>query len=238
MQQQHWTWLVGTAVALAVGCPIAAAAPGPSRPFAPRVRDLETPPPVRAPAPPAIHPNPRLKLSYRSFTVANVDGTTVPLDGAQLDLYPLSRRWVRAGLEVEGGGGRADLLGTDNVALGYGMLGAVAGFQYPARITPFIEGRAAGGFLHGRLDGTITVPGLAAPQSMQMDATTGIFGRGVDAGAELYTFGRAYLSASIGWVRTTWVGPDYQAMMENPRGGLVTKALTGDSLTFKLGLGI
>lgn len=57
------------------------------------------------------HANPRLKLSYRRFAIENLDGTPIWLDGGQVDAYLLSRRWVRIGAELEGGGGHADLMG-------------------------------------------------------------------------------------------------------------------------------
>jgi hypothetical protein len=194
---------------------------------------------ARAPSSPgATHATPRLKLSYRSFAISNIDGPPVALDGVQLDVYPLSRKWIRGGFEVESGVGRAGLVASENIRLNYGLLGLVAGLQYPARITPFIEGRAAAGFLHGRLEGSFTVPWAPSVEVTEMSATTGIYGHGVDAGAEIYTFGRAYVSASLGWVRTTWLGPDYPAMLRNPSAGMAIGYLTGDSMTFKLGLGI
>ncbi|MEO5768222.1 MAG: hypothetical protein ABIS92_07705 [Polyangia bacterium] len=45
----------------------------------------------------SIHPNPRVKLSYRTFSISNVDATNVLLSGYQLDVFPLSRRFFRLG---------------------------------------------------------------------------------------------------------------------------------------------
>jgi len=182
------------------------------------------------------HPNPRLKLSYRRFGITNLDGTPLWLDGAQLDVYPLSRRWVRAGFELEGGGGHASLEG-NAASLGYGLAGANVAVQYPWRVTPFVEGRFAGGVLSGNFDGTVTVPGTNVSMS-NASAVTWMYGGGLDVGAEFYTVKRLYLSAAVGWVRTTWHGLDVPAMQNDPAGGLRYKDLTGDSFTFKLGFGI
>src|SRR5439155_11100630 len=102
------------------------------------------------------HANPRLKLSYRSFGIGNLDGSYVPLKGAQLDLYPVSRRYFRLGIELEGGAGDASLDG-HAASLTYGMAGLGMGIQYPARITPFVEGRFAAGVLSGQMDGAVTI---------------------------------------------------------------------------------
>jgi hypothetical protein len=182
------------------------------------------------------HPNPRLKLSYRRFAVSNLDATDVPLQGLQLDVYPLSRRWVRSGFEIEIGKGHAAFNG-GAADIRYGMLGMSGGFQYPARVTPFIEARLVGGIMAGKQSGIVTVPGTSVSIS-GTSATTWIVGRGVDFGAELFTLGRAYFSASIGWLRTTWGGVDYAAMMRDPTGALRLKNFSNDSFTLKVGIGI
>ena len=191
---------------------------------------------VLANPPEPEHANPRLKLSYRRFAISNLDLTEVPLQGLQLDGYPLSMRWVRGGIEIEAGMGRAALNG-GAVNVRYGMLGATAGFQYPARITPFAEGRLVGGVLGGTQDGVITIPGTAVAVR-GTSAATWITGRGLDFGAEFFASERAYVSASIGWLRTTWGGVDYPAMVRDPSAGVRYKDLSKDSFTFKLGLGI
>jgi len=198
-----------------------------SDPAAPPVSNLEA-------APPAPHANPRLKGSYRLFSISNLDGTPLWLNGAQLDVYLLSRRWVRLGLELEGGAGHATLSG-NGLGLSYGLAGLTAALQYPARVTPFLEGRFAAGVLSGQLDGTITVGSASLTQA---SATTYLYGGGLETGLEVYVWKRAYLSAGVGWVRTTWHGVDYQAMLQNPTGGLRYKDLSGDSVTLKLGFGI
>jgi hypothetical protein len=180
------------------------------------------------------HPNPRLKLSYRRFSIANLDGTPLWLDGAELDVYPLSRRWVRAGFELEGGGAHASLDG-NGASLGYGLLGASVGVQYPWRVTPFVEGRFAGGVLGGSLDQPITVGGVSVSGS---SVATWMYGGGLDVGVEIYTVRRFYVSTAVGWIRTTWHGADLAAMQADPAGGVQTRDLTSDSFTFKIGCGI
>jgi hypothetical protein len=197
--------------------------------------------PAAAPAPslttslpPTEHANPRLKASYRLFSVGGLEGAPLWLDGAQLDAYALSRRWVRIGGELEGGGGRATLAST-SATLRYGLVGVTAGVQYPARVTPFLEGRFVGGLLFGQLDGTLTV-GMTSYSGSSV--TTWIYGGGLETGIEVYVYRRAYLSGALGWMRSTWHGVDVAAMMQNPAGGMVYKDIVGDSVTLKLGFGI
>ena len=185
-------------------------------------------------SPPARHPNPRVKLSYRRFAIAGLDGGPIWLDGAQLDDYFISRRWVRVGGELEGGAGHVNVLGMD-ATLGYGLAGLSAGFQYPARVTPFVEGRGLAGVLAGELQGTLSVAGATVQSA---SAVTWIYGGGVEGGIETYVVGRWYFSGAVGWVRTTWHGVDAPAMMQQPSAGVRWKDLTADSLTFKLGVGL
>jgi hypothetical protein len=185
-------------------------------------------------APPPAHANPRLKLSYRLFSLAGLDGAPMWLHGAQIDAYALSRRWMRIGVELEGGGGSATLAGT-GASLSYGVAGVTAGVQYPARVTPFIDGRFVGGVLSGQLDGALVVGGQSFGGT---SATTWMYGGGLETGVEVYVWRRAYVSAALGWMRATWHGVDVSAMMANPQGGMAYKDLVGDTVTLKLGCGI
>lgn len=97
-------------------------------------------------------PNPRLKLSNRGFSIANLDYKPVPLSGLELDLFLLSTRWLRGGLTVDGGRGQGTFAG-NHVSLRYGMAGFAGGFQYPAPVTPFVEGHLAAGVLTGEAEG-------------------------------------------------------------------------------------
>jgi hypothetical protein len=182
----------------------------------------------------APHPSPRAKLSYRRFAISDLNGDNLWLDGAQLDVYALSRRWVRAGIELEGGVGKTSLLQTPTT-LGYGLAGVTAGIQYPWRVTPFVDGRFAGGLLAGQLNGSLNVAGT---DYGGMSAATWMYGGGIDTGVEIYTVGRVYLSGAVGWVRTTWHGPDFDGTLRNPSSGMQFKDYTGDSFTFKVGVGL
>ncbi len=203
--------------------------------LSPSVRAEEPDEPgVRRRAVPGERPNPRLKLAYRTLAIAGLDGSSLWLHGGELDAYVLSRRWLRLGAELHGGAGQASLAGA-SAGLGYGLLGLVAGIQLPARLTPFLEGRFAAGVLAGKLDTTLVAAGVSLPRT---SAVTYLYGGGIDAGVEIYTVGRLYLSLALGWVRSTWRGVDLQAMLRAPQAGVVLKDLTGDSVTLKVGLGI
>jgi len=188
-------------------------------------------------APAARHPNPRLKLSYRSFGLTSFDGTSVGLKGAQLDAYPISRRYFRLGLELEGGGGDTAING-GTANLWYGLFGVGAGFQYPARVTPFVEGRIAAGALGGRYSGPLAQVGGVTLGAQTASTATFLYVGGIDAGVEVYAVSRFYVSAAIGWAHPVFTGPDVAAMTQNPTGGLVTRQIASDSFTFKIGVGL
>ncbi len=192
---------------------------------------------VARPAFPVVlpsQPHPRLKVSVNGFSVDNIDTTQIPLTGAHLDAYPLSERWIRGGFAVEGGSGRATAVG-NNVNINYGLLGLTAGTQYPGRVTPFVEGHVSGGVLTGRLDGTFNVGNTRVNGG---SGTTWMYSRGINIGTEVYVVGRAYVSASVGWIRATWAAPDLVAQVQNPEASLRQVNITSDSLVWRLGLGI
>jgi hypothetical protein len=194
---------------------------------------------VRAASPPvpiSARPTPRLKLSYQHLSTGNIDGSSVPLEALHLDLYPLSWRYVRAGVEVEAGRGHAKLADA-GASVKYGLIGVNAGVQFPARITPFVEGRAAAGALGATLDGTVTIPGSTETVS-NVSAVTWMYATGIDAGAEIYVVGPAYVSLGIGWVRTTWGAARYNATVASAGGSLKFENVSHDSLLLKAGLGI
>jgi hypothetical protein len=216
--------------------PVAPAAPvTPVAPPAPSTASLATAakPPVEPP------PFPHLKVSYRRFAIANLDLTHVPLQGVQVDAYPASTQWGRGGFEVEAGVGHAELNGV-GVDARYGLIGFTAALQYAAPITPFVEGRLVGGILSGNIDGSLAVAAATSSPaaSVGSSATTFIYGDGIDAGAEIFAIGHAYVSLSIGWLHTTWQGIDYAAVVQNPSADLRLMNLSADSFTFKLGIGI
>ncbi|HEX4403183.1 MAG TPA: hypothetical protein VH560_00030 [Polyangia bacterium] len=112
-----------------------------------------------------------------------------------------------------------------------------AGLQLPGRVTPFVEGRLDGGVLGGTLDGSLAIPGTTVSVS-GVSAATWMVARGLDVGAELYVVGRAYLSLSLGWLRTTWGSADYEAMLAEAGASFKFKDVTHDTFLFKLGVGI
>jgi hypothetical protein len=186
--------------------------------------------------PALVYGAPGLGLAYRRFSIANLDPTPGSLGGLELDLYPVATRWLRAGVEVEAGKGKVSMTGND-IDLRYGMVGAMAGLQIPTRVSPFIQGRLLAGVLAGNYDWTAGIP--ETPLAVNGgSAATYINGGGLDLGADLHAVGPLCLSASIGWMRTTWRGPDTVATAADPQAGLQLRDLTGDSFTLKLGIGI
>jgi hypothetical protein len=179
------------------------------------------------------HANPRLKLAYRRFAVSGPDGGPIALDGAQLDVYPLSRRWVRLGLEAEGGRGASDSANV-TASLWYGLAGVTLGIQYPARITPFVEGRAAVGALGGTIRGSSTV-GSTTVTAASVNAVTLLYLGGIDVGAEVYAVGRAYVTVALGWVHPVYYGLSAVALQEI--GATRTTKVAADVFTFKIGVG-
>ena len=185
-------------------------------------------------APNAALPKPRLKLSYTHFSIGNPDGSAIPLNAIHLDAYPISQRWVRAGLEVEAGRGSGTYMG-DRAALADYLLGVNGGVQLPGRVTPFVEGRLAGGALTGHTEGPIDISGVTVTSA---SATTYLYAFGLDAGAELYVLGRGYLSLSLGWLHTTWRGATDAAPPGASTPDIVLTDVTHDSFVFKAGFGI
>ena len=182
------------------------------------------------------HANPRIELSYRRFSLRNLDLGTLPVNGLELDMYPVSSRWVRLGVELEAGAGQA-ALGGHTLDARYGLFGLIGGFQFPARVTPFVEGRLVGGVLGGTLDGPVTVPGTSVTL-VGTSAVTWLYGGGLDVGADVFVLGRSQVSVALGWVHTTWGGVDYLGAMATPSIGVRFKDLTDDSFTLKLGIGL
>ena len=192
-----------------------------------------------APAPreaAADHPTPRLTLSYQRFSIDDGTGAAMPLQALHLDVHALSLTWVRGGFELEAGCGQGNPSGLETTAK-YGLLGVNAGVQFPGRVTPFLEGRLAGGVLGAKVSGTLILPGATFAMN-DVSAVTWMYARGLDAGIAVYVVGRAYVSLALGWVRTTWGNPDYQLALPTAGASVTFKDATRDSLLFKIGLGI
>ena len=186
----------------------------------------------------SAHPCPRLKMSVNGFAIANFDGEAVPLRGVHLDAYPLSERWMRGGFRFEAGTGHATAVGS-SIALTYGLIGFSAGVQYPARVTPFLEGHWSGGVLSGRQQGSLTVGDTTIRGA---SGTTWLYGGGLDLGTEFYVVGRAYVSVAVGWMHTTWGAPDLTARLQSQsapsQSGTPLVNMTSDSFLWRVGIGI
>jgi hypothetical protein len=181
-------------------------------------------------APTIDHPTPRAKVSYMRYGIGNGSGGSIPLQALHLDLYPLSWRWLRAGVEVEGGRGRGTIMGRGS-QVNYGLVGVNLGLQIPRRITPFIEGRVAGGIIATRADGALMIPGT--PVSVNgSGGSSFMLTRGIDVGLEVYTFNKGFVSAAVGWMRTSWqmTGFDMHDTM-------VSRQVSYDSFLLKIGVG-
>jgi hypothetical protein len=139
---------------------------------------------------------------------------------------------VRLGFELGGGAASTTFL-NQSATVGYGLFGLTGGIQYPWRVTPFLDGRAVGGVLALALDGGAA--STAATVLGGTSAVTWIYGGGLESGIELYVVNRFYLSAAVGWMRTTWHGVDYAATLAARR--MEFKDIVGDSVTVKAGLG-
>ena len=163
------------------------------------------------------HDVPRLKLAYRRLVAAGLEGGEAPFDVVELDFYPVSGL-VRFGIDTELGWSGGPY------GLWYLTTGATLGLQWPARVTPFVEGRFGAGLFGGSLRGQAAV--------------SWIYQGGIDTGIELYYARRFYLSAAIGWVHPVYGGVDVAALNAHPNLAPVRKDFADDSFTFKVGLGL
>ena len=179
--------------------------------------DEDDPKLARVPAPwwRPTHDVPRLKLSYRRLVAAGLAGGTQPFDVVEVDGYPLSRI-VRLGIDSEFGWSGGDY------GLWYVVVGLTAGVQWPARVTPFLEGRFVGGFVGGSFNG--------------QSAVSWIYQGGIETGVEVYLARRYYLSTAIGWAHPVYGGIDVVALNRNQT--LIPKDFSADSFTLKVGLGL
>jgi hypothetical protein len=167
---------------------------------------------VRAP-----HPVPRFKLAYRNLVTAGLEGGDLMFHGAELDFYPASH-YFRFGLEAE------VAFAPSKYDAWYVTTGVAAGVQYPARVTPFIEGRFVAGVLGGS----------AAGQT----AVSYIYTGGLETGIEVYYARRFYVTGAIGWAHPTYAGVDVAWVRAHPGLDPARKEFSTDSLTFKLGVGL
>ena len=175
-------------------------------------------------APSVAHKTPSLKLSYRYFKMPNLDRTSdLAFNAGQLDLYPISMRWFRIAIEGELGSASGSV-GKSAISAWYLATGLSAGFQYPARVTPFVDARFIAGFIGG------DVAGKTAVSYTWM--------AGIEGGAEFYLFNRFYLSAAIGWVHPLYHGVDLEFAMAHPTQDPMYQDISTDTFTLKVGIGL
>jgi hypothetical protein len=161
------------------------------------------------------HPVPRFKLAYRYLDLAGLSGGTQHFDAVGVSAYPLSTL-VRLGIEAEfawGGGPYQMWLAT---------LGLAAGVQYPARVTPFLDGR----FVAGVVGGTI----------MGATAASWLYAGGLETGIEVYYARRYFVTLALGWMHPVYGGIDVNAAAKTH--AIVMRDFINDTLTFKVGLGL
>jgi hypothetical protein len=174
------------------------------------------------------HKAPALKVAYRRLTATNLDGSDLPFNVFELDLYPISTRWARVALDAELGlgSGTIDAGKSDMQTTGAWFLvsGFDIGFQYPMRVTPFVDARFVAGLIGG------DVAGHAAVSWVYMG--------GIEGGVELYLVDRLYMTLGIGWVHTTYHGVDLAYAKAHPEDDPHYQDFGSDSFTFKVGLGL
>jgi hypothetical protein len=170
------------------------------------------------PTPVVEHAAPFAKLAYRYLTARSIEGPDLQFNVIQLDLLPISQRWVRAGLDIEVG------LGPGQYSLYYLATGVSLGFQYPWRVTPFVDVRFIAGLVYGDAAGRSFLSYTWMP--------------GIDFGFELYLVGRLYLSVAIGWAHPVYRGIDATYQRTHPLADPRWKDIESDTFTFKVGLGL
>jgi hypothetical protein len=160
------------------------------------------------------HDVPRFKLAYRYLDLAALQGGRQHFDAVGLSVYPLSTL-LRLGIDGEfawGGGPYQMWLAT---------VGLAAGVQYPARVTPFLDGR----FVAGVIGGTI----------MSTAAVSWLYAGGLETGVEIYYARRYYLTLAVGWMHPVYGGIDVNSIKS---GSPVMHSFANDTVTFKVGLGL
>ena len=165
---------------------------------------------------PKAHPVPRFELSYRWLQAAGLSGGSLAFHAVELDYFPVSG-YFRFGLDTE--------LGLSGGAFNawFFTVAAVAGVQYPWRVTPFLDGRFAAG--------------LVGASYLGQSAVSYIYVGGIEAGADVYFAGRFYLTAALGWAHPVYSGIDVDYVKAHPTLDPMCKSFSNDTLTFKVGLG-
>jgi hypothetical protein len=180
-----------------------------------------------APAPEPTYA-PTLQLAWRRLTIGRVGEATPSADsgmnGLLLEWYPYSR-YLRFGVSTEYARESSDRADKDWYVAEHLSLG----LQWPGFVTPFVEGSAGIGYLNR------TEVGQTEP--------TAIWAFGADCGVNIHFSGRAYVTASVGWLHPVWLLINASAVVNRSAAGVMSGSsvldqVYADSFVFKLGIGI
>src|SRR5262249_15237224 len=144
------------------------------------------------------------KLAYRRWWAPDVDSGTLGFDAAELTYYPVSN-FIRAGVDGEfaWGGGKYGLWSL--------LFGASLGLQWPARVTPFLEGRFVAGLVGGHYENQVIISWMYAG--------------GIEGGVEVYYFRRFFVTAALGWTHPVYGAIDAAALIADPHSQPMRKTL-------------
>jgi hypothetical protein len=174
-------------------------------------------PPKRRRWPVITHAVPRFELGYRYLSMNGLDGASEPFHSATLGFYPVSNL-IRFGLDTE------LAFASDPYGMWTLSEGVALGLQWPARVTPFVEGRFYAGLIGA------TVAGQAG--------VSYLYGGGIDGGVHVYYAGRFYVTVSVGWTHPIYNGIDVPAFLAHPTSSPPRKEFESDAFTLKVGLGL
>jgi hypothetical protein len=163
------------------------------------------------------HAVPRFKLAYRYLSVASLTGGTEPLHAAALDFYPVSNL-VRLGIGTEVG------FSGDSYGTWFLTEGLSLGVQWPARVTPFVDGRF--------------VAGLVGANVLGHQVVSYIYAGGIDGGIEVYYLRRFFVTVAVGWVHPVYRGVDLAQVQAHPTAAPPGQDFAADTFTLKVGLGL
>jgi hypothetical protein len=210
-------------VPLLVAAPLAAHADDPTAPFQlsdeddPKVARGET---IRYTGRRAERATPTFQFGYRRLTMRNLDDKPLDFNVVEIDLFPISMKWFRVGLDLELGFGQ----GPQSHGGWFLTSGVTVGIQYPWRVTPFADFRFCAGLIGGEAGGA---QGISFAYMV-----------GLETGIAVYIVDRFYLTGALGWVHPVYRGIDVEYAMSHPLSDPIYKDFAYDSFTFKIGFGL